>query len=48
MAWDRGCAWLQLYTGDTEPPLPNRLGLAVEPMGCPPDAFNTGTGPRAA
>ncbi len=43
MAWDRGCAWLQLYTGDTEPPLPNRLGLAVEPMTCPPDAFNTGT-----
>lgn len=43
MAWDRNCAWLQLYTGDTEPPLPNRLGLAVEPMSCPPDAFNTGT-----
>ncbi|MET4095346.1 aldose 1-epimerase family protein [Arthrobacter sp. UYCu712] len=43
MAWDRTCAWLQLYTGDTEPPLPNRLGLAVEPMTCPPDAFNTGT-----
>ena len=43
LAWDRSCAWLQLYTGDTEPPLPNRLGLAVEPMTCPPDAFNTGT-----
>ncbi|MET3919303.1 aldose 1-epimerase family protein [Arthrobacter sp. UYEF20] len=43
MAWDRSCAWLQLYTGDTEPPLPTRLGLAVEPMTCPPDAFNTGT-----
>ena len=43
MAWDRSCAWLQLYTGDAEPPLPSRLGLAVEPMTCPPDAFNSGT-----
>ena len=43
MAWDRSCAWLQLYTGDTAPPLPSRLGLAVEPMSCPPNAFNTGT-----
>lgn len=43
MSWDRDCPWLQLYTGDTEPPLPGRLGVAVEPMTCPPDAFNTGT-----
>jgi aldose 1-epimerase len=43
MAWDRSCAWVQLYTGDAEPPLPTRLGLAVEPMTCPPDAFNSGT-----
>ncbi|MDQ0823375.1 aldose 1-epimerase [Arthrobacter sp. V4I6] len=43
MAWDRSLPWLQLHTGDKEPPLPNRLGLAVEPMSCPPDAFNTGT-----
>ncbi len=43
MAWDRDCTWLQLYTGDAEPPLPSRLGVAVEPMTCPPDAFNTGT-----
>ncbi|MCU1520808.1 MAG: galactose mutarotase [Arthrobacter sp.] len=43
MALDRRSTWLQLYTGDKEPPLPNRLGLAVEPMSCPPDAFNTGT-----
>jgi aldose 1-epimerase len=43
MAWDRSCGWVQLYTGDTKPPLPNRLGLAVEPMTCPPDAFNAGT-----
>ncbi|MDF9749941.1 aldose 1-epimerase family protein [Arthrobacter sp. ES3-54] len=43
LAWDHSCTWLQLYTGDAEPPLPSRLGLAVEPMTCPPDAFNTGT-----
>ena len=43
MSWDQDLPWLQLYTGDKEPPLPNRLGLAVEPMTCPPDAFNSGT-----
>ena len=43
MEWDPSCPWLQLHTGDKEPPLPSRLGLAVEPMTCPPDAFNSGT-----
>ena len=43
MAWDRSCAWLQIHTADKKPPAPNRLGLAVEPMTCPPDAFNSGT-----
>ncbi|WP_138444748.1 aldose 1-epimerase family protein [Sinomonas susongensis] len=42
MAWDRTCPWLQVHTADKKPPLPNRLGLAVEPMTCPPDAFNSG------
>ena len=42
MAWDGACPWLQIYTADKQPPLPNRLGLAVEPMTCPPDAFNSG------
>jgi aldose 1-epimerase len=42
MAWDRSCPWLQVHTADKQPPLPNRLGLAVEPMTCPPDAFNSG------
>ncbi|MGF9647275.1 aldose 1-epimerase family protein [Pseudarthrobacter oxydans] len=42
MAWDRECQWLQIYTGDKEPPSPNRFGLAVEPMTCPPNAFNSG------
>jgi aldose 1-epimerase len=30
--------WLQLYSGE----LRGRKGLAVEPMTCPPDAFNSG------
>jgi aldose 1-epimerase len=42
LAWDRACPWLQVHTADKKPPLPNRLGLAVEPMTCPPDAFNSG------
>ena len=43
MSWDEGCPWLQIHTADKPAPLPNRLGLAVEPMTCPPDAFNSGT-----
>lgn len=42
MSWDRTCRWLQIHTADKKPPFPNRLGLAVEPMTCPPDAFNSG------
>ncbi|GAB2548844.1 aldose 1-epimerase family protein [Leucobacter ruminantium] len=44
MVWGAGCDWLQIHTAD----LPgatraeNRLGLAVEPMTCAPDAFNAG------
>lgn len=30
--------WLQIYSGEKL----HRLGLAVEPMTCPPDAFNSG------
>lgn len=42
MAWDSTCPWLQIHTADKQPPAPNRVGLAVEPMTCPPDAFNSG------
>ncbi|MFE5837729.1 aldose 1-epimerase family protein [Arthrobacter sp. NPDC056493] len=42
MTWDGTCGWLQIHTADKQPPAPNRLGLAVEPMTCPPDAFNSG------
>jgi aldose 1-epimerase len=43
MSWDESCPWLQIHTADKRSPLPTRLGLAVEPMTCPPDAFNSGT-----
>lgn len=37
------CPWLQVHTGDRPEPENSRLGLAVEPMTCPPDAFRSGT-----
>jgi len=43
MRWDAGCPWVQIHTADLPDPASNRLGLAVEPMTCPPDAFNSGT-----
>jgi aldose 1-epimerase len=41
---DAAYSWLQLFTGDTLPVGQARHGLAVEPMTCGPDAFNTGAG----
>jgi aldose 1-epimerase len=34
--------WLQVHTADRPAPEKSRIGLAVEPMTCPPDAFSTG------
>lgn len=42
LAWDSGSPWLQIHTGDRPEPSLSRIGLAVEPMTCPPDAFNSG------
>jgi aldose 1-epimerase len=36
------CRWWQVYTGHTLPPPDYRRSIAVEPMTCPPNAFNTG------
>lgn len=36
------CAWVQVHTADQPEPSIDRLGLAVEPMTCAPDAFNAG------
>jgi aldose 1-epimerase len=42
MTWDERCPWVQVHTADLPAPAKNRIGLAVEPMTCPPDAFNSG------
>lgn len=42
MTWDEACPWVQVHTADQPDPAISRLGLAVEPMTCPPDAFNSG------
>jgi aldose 1-epimerase len=36
------CGWLQVHTADRPEPENHRVGLAVEPMTCPPDAFRSG------
>ncbi|WP_127473155.1 aldose 1-epimerase family protein [Microbacterium sulfonylureivorans] len=40
MAWDAACPWVQVHTADKPQAAQSRLGLAVEPMTCAPDAFN--------
>jgi aldose 1-epimerase len=42
LEWGTEWPWVQIHTAD-KPVGPDRLGLAVEPMTCPPDAFNSGT-----
>ena len=43
MTWDEACPWVQIHTADLPDTSLSRMGLAVEPMTCPPDAFNSGT-----
>ncbi len=43
MTWDAACPWVQIHTADLPggPAQPgHRVGLAVEPMTCAPDAYN--------
>jgi aldose 1-epimerase len=40
---DRGLDWIQIFTADTLEGAWRRAAVAVEPMSCPPDAFNGGT-----
>ncbi|MBS1906470.1 MAG: aldose 1-epimerase family protein [Actinobacteria bacterium] len=45
LTWDAACPWVQIHTADTPAdPSTHRVGLAVEPMTCAPDAFNSGAG----
>jgi aldose 1-epimerase len=39
---DRAYPYVEVYTADTLAPDRRRAGLGVEPMTCPPDAFNSG------
>lgn len=41
LSWDSHWPWLQVHTADRAE-APTRIGLAVEPMSCPPNAFNSG------
>ncbi len=43
LAFGAWATWVQVHTADRPEPEWNRIGLAVEPMSCPPDAFNSGT-----
>ena len=44
ITFDERCPWVQVHTADNPGPDGiHRIGLAVEPMTCPPDAFNSGT-----
>ncbi len=43
IGWDESCPWVQVHTADRPEPELDRTALAVEPMTCPPDAFNSGT-----
>lgn len=40
---DRGLEWVQVFTADPLTGARHRAAVAVEPMSCPPDAFNSGT-----
>ena len=39
---DEGFRWVQVFTSDVLPPPRRRRAVAVEPMTCPADAFNSG------
>jgi aldose 1-epimerase len=41
---DESFGWVQVFTSDALPPPRKRASVAVEPMTCPADAFNTGDG----
>jgi aldose 1-epimerase len=44
LAWDGSHSFLQVFTGDSLAPEKRRRGIAIEPMTCAPNAFNTGDG----
>lgn len=45
ISWGESCPWVQIHTADREDAVKSRLGLAVEPMTCAPDAYNSDSYP---
>ena len=43
ICFDSASRWIQIHTADRDGDSSGRSCLAVEPMSCPPDAFNSGT-----
>ena len=41
MEYDSSSKWIQIHTADRDNGIGSRKSLAVEPMSCPPDAFNS-------
>jgi aldose 1-epimerase len=46
LGMDPSHGFIQVYTGDTLPEEDRRRGIAIEPMTCAPNAFNSGDGLR--
>ncbi len=42
MSFSKDLKWIQVHTADREGGPDSRRSLAIEPMSCPPDAFNSG------
>lgn len=42
MSYSKNLTWIQIHTADRDGGVDSRRCLAVEPMSCPPDAFNSG------
>lgn len=41
IVWDDRCPWVQVFTADRAGQTWHRRGVAIEPMTCPPNAFNS-------
>lgn len=44
VGWSAGCGWVQVYTLALPDGPDHRRAVAIEPMTCAPDAFNSGDG----
>jgi aldose 1-epimerase len=42
MIFDEQSKWIQIHTADRDLQADSRMAVAIEPMICPPDAFNSG------